>query len=217
MNFQNDFLCGNLYIKRLCGLLTGIFVLVMGPVGAEIQLHHPSSESIVFSSPETQQTAIQPPEPVFIHPPSRDREVISTNQPLPTYYYGRGSAVPPRRTGQINTPSHPSNQEVVNHNLQRAHTFSQDLFDRNSYANRDNREQGTTTPFPYWYGYYGAFGLTYPGSYYPGYYYPGYTAYPPPRSNSSEFNQSSQPSNRDITTYNINRAHQFSSDNYRTP
>lgn len=203
MNFQNNFSWHN---KAGYGLSIGFVLAVfMGPAVAEVVLPHPELGSIVFSSPEVQQTAIQPAEPVFVHPPTSKSEVLISTQPAPNYWWGAPPTYYGRNDEVNNASPYPSNRDVVTYNTQQAHNFSQDLY-------RHNRDSS------YWY-YHGAFGLTYPANYPPYYFYPGYPVpyYPPPRPNNNEFNQSSQPSNRDITTYHLNRAHQFSADRYKAP
>jgi hypothetical protein len=200
MNFHNDSLYSKIRYRLLMGIVAAI---IIKPVVAEVVLQHPDMGSVVFSSPETQQTAIQPAEPVFVHPPPSDSNALVSTQPTqnwwgapPAYYYNND---------RVDSSPYPSNRDVATYHGQRAHNFSQDLYKHDK--------------APYWY-YYGAFGLTYPANYPPYYFYPGYPVpyYPPPRPmNSGEFNQSSQPSNQDINIYNLNRAHQFSADRYKAP
>lgn len=90
----------------------------------------------------------------------------------------------------VNLPARPSNSDNTNYNLQRAHAFSQNL----------HRENASV--------YFGA-----PAAYY------GWSAYGPvyTPTQAPGFNQPARPSNRDNTTYNLERAHRFSADGYRKP
>ncbi|MDO8932785.1 MAG: hypothetical protein Q7U97_10355 [Rhodocyclaceae bacterium] len=95
---------------------------------------------------------------------------------------------PPAGTAAaLNASSRPSNRDVTTYHLQRAHGFSQELFYRDTYLNL-----GTPAYPTYW-----------NNSLMP--------AYPPPAPGSS------RPSNRDNTTYNLERAHRFSMDAYKKP
>jgi hypothetical protein len=187
------------------GLLVGVAIIAVAPATAEILIWEngkpsvvanydyplPAFNSIVFASPEARQMAILPPGPAFIQQPG--------------LWGGWGSVPPPpaRVPDGVNASAHPSNRDVVSYNLQRAHNFRQDLYNRDTYI-------GLSTGAPSGYGYngytyYGAFG-------------PAYPAYPPSSPvNSGGFNQSSRPSNRDATSYHLNRASRFSMDAYKGP
>lgn len=95
----------------------------------------------------------------------------------------------------INNPVRPSNRDNVTYSLARAHAFGQAFYDPGSYA-------GSAAPMlyaaPYAYGY-------------------GIMPYYPPANPRPGFNQPARPSNRDNTTYNLDRAHRFSMDAYRKP
>lgn len=93
----------------------------------------------------------------------------------------------------INTPARPSNRDNSNYNLQRAHSFSQKLYRENAPFHF-----GATAWSTYGYGW-PAFGPAYAPALVP------------------DFNQPARPSNRDNTTYNLERAHRFSMDGYRRP
>lgn len=86
-----------------------------------------------------------------------------------------------------NTSSRPSNRDVTTYHLQRAHGFSQELFYRDGVLSL-----GTANPLSYW-----------SGTVMP--------VYPPVAPGSR------RPSNRDNTTYNLERAHRFSMDGYKKP
>ncbi|MDP2809902.1 MAG: hypothetical protein Q8O34_07100 [Rhodocyclaceae bacterium] len=182
-------------------LLAVLAAAATAPAGAEILFleggrvasaepdhayRHPSLRSVVFVSPETRQMAILPPAPVFIQPPP-----LLWRVPTPFIVPPPGSVA----IG-INASTRPSNRDVVNYSLQRAHSFSQNLYDKDTYLSL-----GASSPLsPYWYSYYGAFGPAYP-----------------PAAGSGGFNQPARPSNRDITTYHLDRAHRFSMDAYKKP
>lgn len=185
----------------LCASLTGIAVSVSVPAGAEILFleggrvasaepdyayRHPSMRSVVFVSLETRQMAILPPAPVFVQPPP-----LLWRVPTPFI-------VPPPSSAAIgvNASTRPSNRDVASYSLQRAHVFSQNLYDKDTYLSL-----GASSPLsPYWYSYYGAFGPVYP-----------------PAAGSGGFNQPARPSNRDITTYHLDRAHRFGMGAYKKP
>lgn len=98
-------------------------------------------------------------------------------------------AYPPAAAAGFNSPARPSNRDVTTYNLQRAHGFSQELYYRDAY--RDGRlSLGGLTLYPW-------LGSTMP-------------AYAP-------VTGGSHPSNRDNTTYNLERAHRFSMDVYKKP
>lgn len=153
---------------------------------------HPSLPSVVFVSPETRQMAILPPSPVFIQPPP-----LLWRAPSALAIYPPASPA----VG-FNMSTRPSNRDAATYNLQRAHGFSQDLYNRNTYVSI-----GTGLVVnPYGYGVYG-YGY---GAYAPAYPYP-------PVTGSGGFNQPARPSNRDNAAYSLDRAHGFSMDRYRKP
>ncbi|MEI7614158.1 MAG: hypothetical protein WCK63_14760 [Betaproteobacteria bacterium] len=92
----------------------------------------------------------------------------------------------------INNPVRPSNRDITTYNLARAHAFSQGYYSPGAYANY------AVSPFLY----------ASPYSVMP---------YYAPANQSGGFNQPARPSNRDNTTYNLERAHRFSMDAYRRP
>lgn len=102
---------------------------------------------------------------------------------------------PPVMGGGFNVPIRPSNRDVTTYNLQRAHGFSQELYYKDTYL-----RFGATNTSPYMYNYYGSLGLAYP-----------------PAVVGGGFNQPVRPSNRDVTTYHLERAHRFSMDAYKKP
>lgn len=148
---------------------------------------HPTLRSVVFISPEARQMAILPPSPIFVQPPP-----LLMRAPSPFPVYPPAGAV----TG-VNSSARPSNRDVTTYHLQRAHSFGQGLYNRDTYLSLgfgtlNNGIQLGTTPFAYW-----------GGTVMP--------AYPPPAPGST------RPSNRDNTTYNLERAHRFSMDAYKKP
>lgn len=150
---------------------------------------HPSLRSVVFVSPEARQMAILPPVPVFVQPPPLLWRAPSA---LPIY--------PPASLAVgVNASTRPSNRDVAAYHLQRAHTFSQDLYNKNTYINLGSN----LTIYPYGYGnYYGYGAYSYPY---------------PPVVGTGGFNQPLRPSNRDNAAYSLERAHGFSMDRYRKP
>lgn len=152
---------------------------------------HPSLRSVVFVSPEARQLAILPPAPVFVQPPP-----LLWRAPSSVFPIYPPASVP---VG-INASNRPSNRDVATYHLQRAHTFSQDLYNKNTYINLGSN----LTIYPYGYGNYYGYGATY--------------SYPyPPVVGTGGFNQPIRPSNRDNAAYNLERAHNFSMDRYRKP
>ena len=94
----------------------------------------------------------------------------------------------------IHPTANPSNRDNVSYSLTRAHAFSQDLYDKDT----DNRAA------PRWSG-------NWP-------YASGMSYYPyAPVNATGGFNQPMRPSNRDNTTYSLDRAHRFSRDDYKKP
>lgn len=137
---------------------------------------------------------------VFVSPETRQMAILPPPpvfvQPPPLIWRASSAfpAYPPANPVVApNAPARPSNRDVTTYNLQRAHGFSQELFYRGTYLN-----VGATAPlyFP-WYG-------------------SAMPAYPPTVGNGG-FNQPARPSNRDNTTYNLERAHRFSMDAYKKP
>lgn len=148
---------------------------------------HPTLRSVVFISPEARQMAILPPSPVFVQPPPL---LMRAPSPFPIY--------PPASTAVgVNSSTRPSNRDVTTYHLQRAHSFGQGLYNRDTYLSLGFGALNTgiqlgTTPFAYWGG-------------------TAMPAYPPPAPGAT------RPSNRDNTTYNLERAHRFSMDAYKKP
>ncbi len=143
-------------------------------VDAEYAYIHPAFRSVVFNSPEARQMAILPPAPIFLAPPPL---IWRAPSPFPAY--------PPAMAGGFNRTQRPSNRDVTTYHLQRAHSFSQELYYRDGFLNF-----GNLTLYPWLTG-------TMP-------------AYPPAAAGG-------RPSNRDNTTYNLERAHRFSMDAYKKP
>ena len=133
---------------------------------------------------------------VFISPESRQMAILPPSPvflmtpPLLMRVPATIPAYPPV-TGYpgFNVSSHPSNRDTTTYNLQRAHNFSQDVYREGVSPYGDQA---------YGYGWLG-YGSNYPPAAAPG------------------FNQPARPSNRDNTTYNLERAHRFSMDTYRKP
>lgn len=191
-------------IPRLTRLATLTGLLVSGvPAGAEIILlangtatsadtefmyTHPRMRSVVFATAYARDQAILPPSPYFVTP-----------APLLMRPGGPYIAYPPvaYRPG-VNVPAHPSNRDNATYALTRAHAFGQELYTTGTYANLGTTPTLYASPYGYGYGY----GLM-----------PAY----PPVNNRPGFNQPAHPSNRDNTTYNLERAHRFSMDAYRKP
>jgi hypothetical protein len=151
---------------------------------AEYAYQHPSLRSVVFVSPETRQMAMLPPAPIFLAPPPL---LWRSPTAIPLY--------PPAAIANgLNTGTRPSNQDMANYNLQRAHGFSQQLYYRDTYLLNLG---GAAVPL-YGYGYgYGSLG----------------PAYPPPMT--PGFNQPARPSNQSMNIYHLDRAHRYSLDAYK--
>ncbi|MFZ4538730.1 hypothetical protein [Propionivibrio sp.] len=94
----------------------------------------------------------------------------------------------------INATARPSNRDVTTYNIGRAHAFSQEYYYPETYANTNQGGPPALYAWPY-----------------------SVMPYYPPASGTGGFNQPVRPSNRDITTYNIERAHRFSMDAYKSP
>jgi hypothetical protein len=92
----------------------------------------------------------------------------------------------------INATARPSNRDLTSYNIGRAHAFSQEYYYSGTYSNPG------TAPLLY----------AWPYSTMP---------YYPPVNASGGFNQPARPSNRDNTSYNLERAHRFSVDAYKKP
>lgn len=148
----------------------------------EYAFQHPSLRSVVFVSPETRQMAILPPAPVFIaQPPLLWRSPTA----MPLY-------PPAGILNGLNTTVRPSNRDMANYSLQRAHGFGQELYYRDTYLNL----AGGVPLYGYGYGY-GSLGPAYPPAMTPG------------------FNQPARPSNQSMNIYHLERAHRFSMDAYK--
>jgi hypothetical protein len=183
----------------IAGILSGLLLAGMVlPVAAEIVFldggqvasadtmyayQHPSLRSVVFLSPETRQVAISPLTSIYLTPQPllwRSPTAMPLYPPVPI-------------ANELNAGAHPSNRDMVNYNLQRAHGFGQELYYRDAYVNLG----GAVTP-GYGYGY-------------------GYNnlgpAYPPPMT--PGFNQPARPSNQSMNIYNLDRAHRYSMDSYK--
>lgn len=81
---------------------------------------HPALRSVVFLTAESRGQAILPPSPVFVAPP-------------PLIYRAPGPLMPPYPPATwsgFNRPGAPSNLDVVNYSLARAHAMSQNLYRR---------------------------------------------------------------------------------------
>lgn len=90
----------------------------------------------------------------------------------------------------LNAAPHPSNRDIATYNLGRAHLYSQGLY---SPANGESDKARVLYAWPY-----------------------SVNPYYPPVSGSGGVNQPIRPSNRDNTTYNLERAHRFSMDTYKS-
>ncbi|MEW6163671.1 MAG: hypothetical protein AB1642_01270 [Pseudomonadota bacterium] len=136
---------------------------------------------------------------VFASPESRQMAILPpvpiflSPPPLLLRAPGLMPAYPPVSSlPGINSPARPGNRDNINYILQRAHAFSQKLYrDENAYS----YYLGTPDYSSGW----SAFGPVYPPAAVPG------------------FNQPARPSNRDNTTYNLERAHRFSTGGYKQP
>lgn len=112
------------------------------------------------------------------------------------------NAIPPQTAyppviyrGGIHPTANPSNRDNITYSLARAHAFSQDFYNKDNYRRPFSSWEGSA--FPYVSGI----------SYYP---------YAPVNS-AGGFNQPVRPSNRDNTSYNLDRAHRYSMDAYKKP
>lgn len=153
---------------------------------AQYAYQHPSLRSVVFLTPETRQMAILPPVVMVVPPPPL---LWRSPTSMPIY-------PPVQILGGFNQPVRPSNQDMNNYTLERAHGFSQEVY----YKNNGNRLSLGGSGSPYFYGY--------------GYGYSGY-GIPYPPAQPAGFNQPARPSNRDMNNYNLQRAHRFSTDSYK--
>jgi len=157
-------------------------IVLLPGSGPQPYVHeHPALTSLVFVSPETRAQAMLPPGAVFVPPPPLLMRAPGAMPAYPPASYPPG----------FNAPARPSNRDSGTYLLQRAHSFSQNLYRADS-------------PLPRLY-----FGMSVPGWMTYG---PAYPPVAPPA-----FNQPARPSNRDNTTYNLDRAHTFSRDGYRKP
>lgn len=93
----------------------------------------------------------------------------------------------------INATARTSNRDLTSYNVGRAHAFSQEYYYPETYQS-----------------YQGSMPVLYTGPY-------GVMPYYPPATGTGGFNQPSRPSNRDNTSYSIERAHRFSMDAYKSP
>lgn len=132
---------------------------------------------------------------VFISPESRQMAILPPApvfiQPPPLLWRAPSPfpVYPPASVATApNMSTRPSNRDVTTYHLQRAHGFGQELFYRDTYLSL------------------GIGPLT--SSYWSGGVMP---AYPPAAAGSN------RPSNRDNTTYNLERAHRYSMDAYKKP
>ena len=136
---------------------------------------------------------------VFVSPEARQMAILPPGivfvQPPPLLMRAPSlfPVYPPASpTHGLNSSSRPSNRDVVTYHLQRAHGFSQELFYRDTYLTFGTAPSISTSPYLYWNS-----GVM--------------PAYPPAAPGSS------RPSNRDNTTYNLERAHRYSMDAYKKP
>lgn len=183
-------------MKAFAALLASGATLLASSAGAEIVFlpggqvasaegayvyQHPSLRSVVFVSPETRQMSILPPVGPYVLTPPPLLWRSPTAMPLyPPVVFVQG----------VNNPPRPSNRDMTNYSLQRAHAFGQRLYSRNN-------DFGIGIG-PWWYGYgYGGLGPIYAPPQLPG------------------FNQPARPSNQTMSNYHLERAHRFSMDAYR--
>lgn len=96
--------------------------------------------------------------------------------------------------GGIHPTASPSNRDNVSYSLARAHAFSQDAYSKDSYLRASSPDYSVRP--------YAASGFYYPYA---------------PVNATGGFNQPARPSNRDNTSYNLDRAHRFSMDAYKKP
>jgi hypothetical protein len=151
---------------------------------SEYAYQHPSLRSVVFVSPETRQLAILPPSPIFLAPPPL---LWRSPTAMPVF-------PPAAITNSLYSAARPTNQDMTNYHLQRAHAFSQEAYYRD---NTTLNLVGSSVPL-YGYGYgYSSFGPAYPPPMVPG------------------FNQPARPSNQSMNAYNLERAHRYSMDAYK--
>lgn len=133
---------------------------------------------------------------VFVSPEARQMALLPPSpvfvQPPPLLWRASPFPIypPASAIGPLNSSTRPSNRNMTTYHLQRAHGFSQELFYRDTYLNF--QIGAPTYPLAYW-----NYGLM--------------PAYPPNAPGSS------RPSNRDNTTYHLERAHRFSMDAYKRP
>jgi hypothetical protein len=90
----------------------------------------------------------------------------------------------------INATASPSNRDAATYNIGRAHAFSQEYYYPDTFAGRGRSP--TLYAWPY-----------------------SVMPYYPPVNAAGGFNQPARPSNRDNTSYNLERAHRFSMDAYK--
>lgn len=177
-------------MRQLLIFITG---LAASSVGAEIVLPAgpPLEPEHAYQHPALRSL-------VFVSPETRQMAILP---PAPVFIvpppllWRAPTPIPPYPVvyyGQpgVNLLVRPNNRDITSYNLRRAHSFSQGTYYRDTYLSLGDS--------PYGYGWL-AYGLAYP------------PAVP------AGFNQSSHPSNRDNSAYNLERAHRFSMDAYRKP
>lgn len=180
-----------------CFLLGALGLFASAPLQAEIILLEGNQAVSVDSSYAYAHPRMR--SVVFSSPQYRDMAILPptpyfmATPPLLMRAPGPLIAYPPvvYQAG-INYPLRPSNRDVTTYNLARAHAFSQGAYSSGAYANYP------VSPFLY----------ASPYSTMP---------YYAPVIQSGGFNQPARPSNRDNTTYNLERAHRFSMDAYKKP
>ncbi len=153
-------------------------------VGSSYQHAHPRLSSLVFVSSHARDFALWPSVSYFV-----PGAPLLLGGALPQITY------PPAiyRSG-IHPTASPSNRDNVSYSLARAHAFSQDGYDKDSYLRASSPGYNTWLNAAN------------------GFYYP----YAPVNA-AGGFNQPVRPSNRDNTSYNLDRAHRFSMDAYKKP
>lgn len=134
---------------------------------------------------------------VFSSPQVRDMAILPpapyflTPAPLLLRVPSPFVAYPPvANPSGFNTPSRPSNRDVTTYNIGRAHAFGQGYY--SSGSDSDPGSAPVLYALPY-----------------------GALPYYPPVIGTGGFNQPVRPSNRDNTTYNLERARRFSADAYK--
>ena len=186
--------------NRLCALAASAsLALLIAPASGEILLLPDGGVASV--DPEYAYAHPTLPSLVFASPALRQMAILPPSPVFvtpPPLLMRSGAApfplYPPSvYGGGLNVPVRPSNRDLTTYNLQRAHAFGQQLYYRENALGF-----GGFAPVFGAYGYGGLMPL-----------------YPP--ASAAGFNQPARPSNRDINTYNLERAHRFSTDSYRQP